>query len=206
MLFSFSAPRKDDRTDRLSSICIIWANHPVLSGLSTLPSLKGTNFFQMCLFDPIWGAITLPVLSHHRWDPSLEPTFAVTSLANELCADGITILFSNDLHVLSVRSISRVTSIVLRYLLALAGQVIQAGFNVAFVIIHLFPIKGSFGIQGTVRLLQLYQLCLSSLTVSTLISDILQHRTRHVETYWLLKLSGCSSPEHWDILRCTDLI
>lgn len=104
--------------------------------------------------------------------------------------------FSKDLHVLSIRSISRVTSIVLRYLLALASQVIQAGFYVAFVIIHLFPIKGSFGIQGTVCLLQLYQLCLSSLTVSTLISDILQHRARYAETYWLLKLSGCSSPEH----------
>lgn len=71
---------------------------------------------------------------------------------------------------------------VLKYLLALAGQVIQAGFDVAFVIIHLFPIESSFGVQGTVRLLQLHQLRLSSLTVSTLISDILHRRERQAES------------------------
>lgn len=69
-----------------------------------------------------------------------------------------------------------------RYSLALAGQVIQAGFDVAFVIIHLFPIKSSFGVQGTVCLLQFHQLRLSSLTVSTLISDILHRRERQAET------------------------
>lgn len=73
-------------------------------------------------------------------------------------------------------------STVPRYLLALAGQVIQAGLYVTFVIIYLFSIKGSFGVQGTVCLLQLHKLRLSSLTVSTLISDILHHRERQAET------------------------
>lgn len=49
---------------------------PILSGLSTLLSLKGTKFFQIWLFDPIWGTTTLPVLPTTAevlpWNPPLQ--------------------------------------------------------------------------------------------------------------------------------------
>lgn len=94
-----------------------------------------------------------------------------------------------------------------RYILALAGQVIQAGFDVAFVIIHLLSIKSSFGVQGTVRLLQFHQLRLSSLSVPTLISDILYHKDRQAETKQSFQLSSHSSLEHRETVQfCSVLL
>lgn len=59
--------------------------------------------------------------------------------------------------------------------LALAGQVIQAGLDVALVVIHLLSVKGGLRVQRRVGLLQLYQLSLPPLPVSPLIPDILRH-------------------------------
>lgn len=59
--------------------------------------------------------------------------------------------------------------------LALAGQVIQAGFDVALVVVHLLAVKGGLRVQRRVRLLQFYQFSFPPLPVSPLIPDILRH-------------------------------
>lgn len=57
---------------------------------------------------------------------------------------------------------------------SLSIEVVQAGLYVRVIIVHLVLVEGCFGVESRQRLLKLHELSLPSLSITSLVTDVLR--------------------------------